>query len=341
MISLRERNIYREILLTPYATGLANQLKIVSGYASPTMLGTHLADIQASTNSEPFSIEIVVGMSGGTSLSSQTISAFLGQAIESPEFSSSISVPKGQVNVHSKIYVWYRNDKPLAAWAGSANYTRLAFGLSVDSDNRDEVMFPVDPYQAKAYVEKVLSQSVPLSDGVTRATTAEKPEIATGQHAPVFDLPEKLDRQRFSICPLVNRKTGKIHNPGAGLNWGQPTARRSRKDCLAAYIPIPSNQRQIFPEIGTPFEAIYKDGQVLVLARAQQGGKALSMPSSNEGLGLFFRAILEVDGNRALTTEDLNAFGSDCVVFEKLTSEQYVLHFYPGLKADALEPRVF
>ena len=340
MISLRDNNLYREVLIKPYDSRVANHLRVISGYASPTMLGTHLADIQASTNDEPFLIELVVGMSGGTSLSERAVSAFLGQRITTERFASKVLVPEGKLDVHSKVYVWYRDGEAVQAWAGSANYTRLAFGLNDASDFRDEVLFQVPLSGAAQYAERVLSASVELEDGISRGSLAHRSEIERNAGHVTFDLPSKLDPKRYAICPLFNRRSGEIHNPGAGLNWGQPTESRTRKDILAAYIPIPSDQSQIFPQPGIPFEAFYQDGQVLVLARGQQGGKAISMPSSNEGLGLFFRSILGVEGDRAVTTTDLEKFGSDSVVFEKVDHQQYALHFYPGLQYADLASRM-
>lgn len=339
MKSLRETNLYREVLINPFQSGAANHLRIVSGYASPTMLGTHLADIQDSGNDEPFSIELVVGMSGGASLSERAVSAFLGQRITTERFRSRILVPEGKLDIHSKVYVWYRDRQAVKAWAGSANYTRLAFGLNDASDLRDEVLIEVPPSDASRYVEKIFSASEELEDGIKRSSVPNRSEIEMNSGLISFNLPEKLDGERYAICPLINRRSGEVHNAGAGLNWGQPTETRSRKDVLAAYIPVPSNQTQVFPAPAIPFEAVYQDGQVLVLARGQQGGKAISMPSSNEGLGIFFRSILEVEGDRAVTTDDLEKFGSDCVVFEKLNDQQYAIHFYPGLHCAELASR--
>jgi len=331
LISLRESNIYREALISPFREGVANELKVVSGFASPTMVGTHLGDILALNSPVKFSLELIIGMSGKNSLSERAISAFLGQQGNHRDISIELFVPGTGVDVHSKIYVWLLDGRPVRAWAGSANYTRLAFGLSESSDSRDEILFEVDAELALEYVEKVRATAIPLSDGISRGDTLVPDEILTNYEEPKFDLPSVLPRERFAICPLLNVKKGEIHNPGAGLNWGQPTESRIRKDRRAAYIPVPKSEMGLFPEVGVPFEALYSDGQVLVLAKSQQGGKALTMPSSNEALGQFFRDILGVKGDRPVETSDLDAFGSNCVVFEKLEEELYVLHLYPGM----------
>lgn len=331
MISLRQSNIYREALISPFKEGVANELKIVSGFASPTMVSTHLGAILALNSPVKFSLELIIGMSGKNSLSERAISAFLGQQGNNRNISTELFVPGAGVDVHSKIYLWLMDGRPVKAWAGSANYTRLAFGLSESSDSRDEILFEVDAEEAFEYVRKVRASAIPLSDGISRAEIALPDEIHTGYDEPRFDLPSVLPRERFAVCPLFNVRKGEMHNAGAGLNWGQPTESRIRKDRRAAYIPVPKSEMGLFPEVGFPFEALYRDGQVLVLAKSQQGGKALTMPSSNEALGQFFRDILRVSGDRPIEISDLDAFGSNCVVFEKLRNEQYVLHLYPGM----------
>lgn len=340
MISLRTSNIYREVLVAPFRDGEANELKIVSGFASPTMLGTHLADILALGSSAQFSLKLVIGMSGKKSLPENAVSAFLGQQVNNGNLVTELLVPKHELEVHSKIYVWALDGKPVLAWSGSANYTRMAFGLSEASDTRDEILFKVPVDDADEYVARVLSSSSPLSDGIQRAEVHANSEIHHSYDEPRFDLPSSLPRSKFSICPLFNVRNGEIHNAGAGLNWGQPTESRVRKDRRAAYIPVPKAEKGIFPKVGEPFEAIFRDGQVLVLTLSQQGGKALTMPASNEGLGLFFRHILGVEGERAVATSDLENFGSNCVVFEKIGAGQFVLHFYPGMDFWNLKGRV-
>jgi hypothetical protein len=339
LISLRQSNIYREVLVAPFKDGIANELKIVSGFASPTMVGTHLGDILALDSPMKFSLELIIGMSGRNNLSERAISAFLGQQVKNRNISSELLVPRPGIEVHSKIYLWLLDGRPVKAWAGSANYTRLAFGLSEASDSRDEILFEVDADGALEYVMRVRSSAIPLSDGISRAETRAPDEIRMNYDEPRFDLPSVLRRERFAICPLLNARKGEIHNAGAGLNWGQPTESRIRKDRRAAYIPVPKSEMALFPDVGVPFEALYRDGQVLVLAKSQQGGKALTMPSSNEALGQFFRDVLRVKGDRPVETSDLEAFGSDCVVFEKLNDEQFVLHFYPGMVYSDLTKR--
>jgi len=340
LISLRKTNLFRQILVEPYLTGRAEELIVVAGYASPRMLAQHLQAINEAEKTGKFKIRLVVGMTGGANLSAAAISAFIGLMIDNSRFSSQVYTPKGATNIHSKLYVWLRDGEPIEAWTGSANYSRLAFGLSADSDNRDELMVKSDPEPSLAYALGILDNSELLTDDIPRANAGPTEEVEEIGRAPSFVLPEELARERYALCPLVNSRTRQIHNPGAGLNWGQPTESRSRSDIDAAYIPVPSEFRDFFPPAGELFEAHCPDGQVLVLTRSQQGGKALSTPASNETLGQYFRAVLGVENGKPVETDDLKRFGSNCVVFEKAVGQSFYLHFYPGLNLDELEARL-
>jgi hypothetical protein len=201
-------------------------------------------------------------------------------------------------------------------------------------------MAQVDPEGARGYIDSIIRDSEVLRDGVNRGTSPKVDEIEELAASPGFVLPSRLDPARFVVCPLVNSRTGEVHNPGAGLNWGQPTETRVRSDSDAAYIPVPAKHREFFPPVGELFEAYCPDGQVLVLTRGQQGGKALSTPASNEAWGQYVRMILGVQAGARVETTDLREFGSNCVVFEKGRSGGFYMHFYPGLELEALAERL-
>lgn len=340
MISLRTTDLFQEILVNPYSSGKANELLVVSGYASPKMLAQHLQAINQVGRENKFTLRLIIGMAGGANFSPAATAAFIGLMLDNTRFSSQVFAPRSRVNVHSKLYVWIKAEQPVEAWIGSANYSRLAFGLTSESDYRDEVMVKADPEKSLNYALDILNDSDLLRDEIPRANSTLTQEIEVIRESSGFVLPETMDSSRYAICPLVNSRTKEVHNPGAGLNWGQPSDGRSRADTEAAYIPVPSRFREFFPPTGELFETQCADGQVLILARGQQGGKALATPSSNSILGRYFRLILGVGPGEPVTTQDLERFGSDCVVFEKSREGNFSLHFYPGLKLDNLMQRL-
>ena len=340
MISLRSHNLFDQILVSPFKSGLADELVVIAGYASPRMLAEHLQAVLALGSDQRFKIQLIVGMTGSRNLSEAGVSAFVGLMLDNQRFTAKVLVPNGQVDIHSKAYLWLKDGEPVEAWIGSANYSRLAFGLSSESDHRDELMVRADPGMTHEYIMSILSHSTMLDDGIRRASSHTPEEVERLESNSGFVIPSRLSPERFAVCPLVNSRTNEVHNAGAGLNWGQSTETRSRSDSAAAYIPVPSRFRDFFPPIGETFEAFCPDGQVLILARGQQGGKALSAPASNELLGNYFRGVLGITHVAAVSTADLVNYGSNCVVFEKLSGGNFNLHFYPGLILEEISQRL-
>lgn len=289
---------------------------------------------------EKFALTVIVGMSGKTNLSENAVEKFGRLNIQNDSFSITIRTPSNSIDYHSKLYIWYSDNGPQRAWAGSANYTRLAFGLSDQSDLRDEILFEVDSFQADAYAQELIKESIDLGDVSPRTENLTTSEVGRFEGFPSFLLPEQLDSRTYAICPIVNSRTGRVHNPGAGMNWGQSTASRLRKDNFAAYIPLPASHREFFPDAGEPFEVVGPDGQSMVCVRQQQDGKAITSSPSAEILGRYLRDVISVPDSREVVDGDLEKFGSNCVVFEKLANGIFALHLYPGLQMNELESRV-
>lgn len=304
------------------------------------MVAAHVEAILSLKRDEKFFLDVIVGMTGKSNMSENATVNFGRLNFENALFKIDIRTPSESIDYHSKLYVWFRGDRPVLAWGGSANYTRLAFGLSDQSDLRDEILFEVDPELASNYATGLLSRSVSIGEIPSRATSLASSEVPTPSSTSSFILPNALDPEVFAPCPIVSRRTGKVHNPGAGINWGQPTPSRVRKDVLSAYIPVPTLRRDFFPAPGVAFEVLCPDGRSLVCTRQQQDGKAISSSPTPEILGSYLRELLGVPHSGLITDDDLKSFGSNCVVFEKLQNGFFALHFYPGLDYFQLETRI-
>lgn len=303
------------------------------------MLAKHMRDLQDLGINQKLHVNLMVGMPGGQ-LSDEKISAFLGLAIDTHAIRVRIFRPKDGLQIHAKLFYWSKNGEPHSAWIGSPNYSLLAFGLKEESDTREEVLAPIPATKVAAYLEIIFAQATHLHDEITRAIPIESEEKEQSEiGAPIFVLPSELDRAKYAVCPMVSTKTGSVHNAGAGLNWGQPTDARRRSDVNAAYLPLPADQRSIFPEVGVNFEVTCPDGQVLIMSRSQSDGKAISCPASGESLGLYLRSALQIPINDLVTDQHLKKFGSDCVVFEKISAGRFALHVYPGLDSHDVQAR--
>ena len=136
------RNLFEEILVSP-ANGGADELLIVSGYASGSMAYRHLATPEIA--GAGVKVQLVVGMastSDGIRLADHDMFSRL--ETESPfECHYRIAPPA----VHSKVYVWMRGDAPMRAFIGSANYTEQGFL----SNRQENAMDETDPQAAHGY----------------------------------------------------------------------------------------------------------------------------------------------------------------------------------------------
>lgn len=336
-LSLRRQNIFERVLIDPLLDG-CDELSIVVGYASPSLLATYLARIRDLELKQRVKINLLVGMPD--SLTESAISAYRGLSYRDASLFVRVLSPNTGVSIHSKLYLWAKEGVAKTAWSGSVNFTRIGLGLSSESDSRDEILAEIEVSDAESYLKRVMSEAAELSDNIPRDYLLDTVEQQPDSEDRPFVLPEELSTSKFSICPLIDLRTGKVHNPGAGLNWGQPTATRVRKDAGAAYIPLPSDQREIFPEPGILFEVELHDGQIFFMSRTQANGKAITVPSSNSLLGSFFRHKLQVEGDSKVLDHHLQTFGANCVVFEKLRGEaRFRMHFYPGLYFSELKSR--
>ena len=118
-------DLYKQALINPCSEG-ATHLKIISGYATSAMAFHHLEDLREKGLYPR--VSLLVGMCPSDGLSVSNHRGF--QNILSTEnyrkhFSCSyIFKPP---SVHSKLYVWFKDDKLYKTFIGSANYTQNAF----------------------------------------------------------------------------------------------------------------------------------------------------------------------------------------------------------------------
>ena len=107
---------------------------------------------------------------------------------------------------------------------------------------------------------------------------------------------EVLEKTAAFELSFFSAITKKIHNSGAGLNWGQPTSSRSRKDLNAAYIHVPRaiQSSTKIPGPGIIFTCKFDDGVEFEMVRTGEGGKNLTSAYENQILGRYVRHRLGV-----------------------------------------------
>ena len=228
-------DLFRRVLMEPVLTGNADALMAVSGYAAAGMADRHLKMLHEMGGR--IDLNVIVGMPKKDGIEwAQHVA--LNKIVEQGAFGSSMAcnyVVRGNP-VHAKTYVWLRDNEPVSAFAGSANYTLTGFSRS-----QIEAMDAVDPTAAYQFYNDCLRNSASC-DAIDIEDMVAITETRT-----LNDNPQADPEGEFVTLSLLSTRSGDTHEK-AGLNWGQ----REDRNRNQAYIPVPRAVQLsgFFPEIG-------------------------------------------------------------------------------------------
>lgn len=309
-------DLENKVLIEPAKAG-ANELRIISAYASPSMVAWHmqaLADLEI----QPIQIKLIVGMCPFDGLSKVTDSGFkkLSETDLGPEYSSfNCQYVYKSPAVHSKLYLWMKNGVPYKSFAGSANYTLKCF-----SKDCDEFITECNLDEAVAYFNKVESKSIYCTANEVEnyiRIYRKSPNYSYEANMVDFDSEEKQPLSFISNNGEVPKTSG--------LNWGQ----RDGRDKNQAYIPLPSkiSKTGFFPLNKRYFTVVADDGECFIMRVEQAGNKAITTPGDNAEIGRYFRSRLGIAEGELITKEHFERYGRADVVFTKLDDEHFLMDF--------------
>lgn len=312
-------NLYQHALLDPLLSD-TNLLIVVSGYASATMASKHVKDILEVRDS--FKINLVVGMCPEEGIDLFNHRGFLALSTSELKVRFECQYVYERPPVHSKLYIWCSDSKPILAFTGSANYTQQAF-----SGNQCEILVLCDPQKAYDYYSAVESRSIYCTHGeLEDYVVIRRPSRKDGTSS---DSMEESDEAR-SIMRAEKVTLSLLQRGGevgmrSGLNWGQREGREPNQ----AYIPLPSHisRRGFFPSGGTHFTVITDDNKLLIMRVEQQNDKAITTPLNNSLLGEYFRNRLGLSSGHFITTKHLESYGRISVDFYKIDDETFFMDF--------------
>lgn len=158
--------------------------------------------------------------------------------------------------------------------------------------------------------------------------------------APLVFSSKYFDEKVTFDLSFVSSKTKEIHNAGAGLNWGQHTSSRGRKDLNAAYIHVPKSIQgnQLLPSPGTIFSCQFEDGIEFDMVRTGEGGKNLTSAYENQILGRYVRYKLGVPLGSIIDHSKLSAGGVLGISFIRLSKCKYLAKFNNSSISCVYEP---
>lgn len=313
------RDLERIVLLDPYLNG-CDQLKVLSGYVTATMVNRHLHAtrqmVPSNGGRKPPDVDVVFGMAESSGVPTSDHNSFVRMQTETYPDRFSCSYLVDRPAVHAKVYVWLRDGKPCRAYVGSANYTQSGFVFETD---RMEAMEECDPQIAYEVFESSYRRSIECThESVEEQITLRREERVS---EPVGD------SVRLSF--VIERGSRQGQTPlAAGINWAF-RLNETPRNFNEAYLRV---QREIatsdfFPETGVHFTVITDDGHMMICRVAQDGRKAIETPESNAILGRYIRDRMGITERRRLTGNDFRKYGRTDVTMTRFDNETYFMDF--------------
>ncbi|MGR3320181.1 MAG: restriction endonuclease PLD domain-containing protein [Candidatus Anammoxibacter sp.] len=325
-------NLYKKILIDPFKKDSnLDRLLIVSGYATSAM-GFHYLNELKEINKD-INVELIVGMTSRDGLSLSNHNGF--KKLVNEDFSENFkcSYIKNSPPVHSKLYVWCKNNIPKLAFTGSANYTQTALRMQTQK----EVMTECDHRMGYEYIKDIIPKTI-----YCQHPEAEQ-EIIIFKDNRYFYSRKEAERHKVEsgnvsdYFGLTNVTVSFLDSKGklpqsSGLNWGHrknPT--KNKRELNQAYIRLTSDiyKTDFFPPNKIQFTLLTDDGKTLICTRAQENGKAIETPQNNSLLGEYFRNRLNLPNGALVLKEHLERYGRIDVAFYKIDDETYYMDFAP------------
>ena len=281
--------LFQQALIEPATEG-ANELWIVSGYATSAMAYHHLENLLEME--KKVQIKILVGMCSIDGLSLSNHRGFQKLSLEKNRNEFSCSYVFKNQPVHSKAYIWFENKAFKKAFVGSANYTQNAFSLAQRELLTQTADSSIVDYFQRLETDSIFCDLPEAEDFIgiynDKNYYSRHRESSKTDNGEECLIPNKQELETITVS-LLDRN-GKVQKT-AGLNWGQREGRNPNQ----AYIQLsPEVYRStFFPPRTIHFTVLTDDNKTLICTRAQktEEGAAIETPQGNS----FLESILEID----------------------------------------------
>ena len=318
-------SLYQKVLIEP--ASFADKLCIVSGFATSAMADRHLKALTKNFPDHKSTVELVIGMTPQQGIKKTDHANFV-QLMDSNINNFSCSYVEQLPAIHSKLYVWLKDETPVRSFCGSANYTQNAFFNS----NQAEILTECCPVSSFQYFLQVSNNNLVYCNHPDAELLCSEENIKNNTEDVNIEYPQGLETLEL---PLYIVKENRIHDKG-GLNWGQRKGREPNQ----AYIPIPIAKARsgFFPPSGQHISILTTDNKPIPftcsIAQSKQKGSNIGCAiesTNNSLLGSYFREKLGVALGSKVELADLDRFGNRNVTFIKIDDETYYMDFSPIL----------
>jgi hypothetical protein len=304
-------NLYSSVLLDPCLNG-ADELYIVSGYASATFTRRHIVDLlkQSGPSSK---VNLIIGMpkkktdhQGFLSLLDSHPENFRGYYYE------------GRPSVHCKLYSWFKGDFPRDAFSGSANYSQYGFF----EENQANQLTTDNPTEIRDYYNELLRSSILIREAVVEGLESYRRVGLLGSLLPGEI--EWIEEDKVVRISFLSREG--IVPKKSGLNWGQRLDDKgNQRERSQTYLPIRKTATKVgfLPEKEFTFTMLTDSGNSFDCTVQQQGRKAVAT-TNNSSLGRYIRERIGVDEGSFIMVEDLERYGRTDFVLTKVDDETFL-----------------
>lgn len=311
-----------------------DELIIISGYIGPTPV-ERLKEL-------PFKTTVIGGMY------SNGINKRLYDSLKKSQCANSnLTVLFSTIEIHSKIYMWMKDDAPRYVLIGSANFSNN--GLLNDFRESLADMDLRNYKDLKKYYEYIKVNSTPtpkLTNSHSILNITSKFQLSPTGEINTVDLPLYAE----------NKSNGKYVPKSSGLNWGNSVGH--------TYIRIPieviNQDHNFFPAFdpeykskskrkrdSDPIEIIWDDDEVMeassegiqkgadnreypkqIASYSTKSKKELGGKSKKSILGRYIRKRMGIsDPTHVISYQDLLNYGRDNITFSKISEGVYSANF--------------
>lgn len=307
-----------------------DELIIISGYLGPAPV-QRLSEL-------PFPTRVIYGMYSN-SISERLHNIFLNIDVTHKD----VHILYSKTPIHSKCYIWRKEEVIQHALIGSANFSRN--GLTTPFR---ETLAEVDEniyIELNEYLHLVISNSINCSS----VTLETKPTLSSIISRSITS--NSVHTAQSNVCDidLYDPRTKEVQ-PKSALNWGHGSANTNIDD---AYIRVGVNHVRVCPSLFPPkqniptitsggrsqrhndsIEMIWDDGEIMegLLEGTQRIDgidypKQLSSFPQKNILGSYIRGRLNLSSGSEIKKIHLDSYGRDYISITLLSNGTYYMDF--------------
>lgn len=315
-------NLY-DIVFHRHEIVRCDELVVISGYVGPAPIHR--------TENIPLKTTVVYGMYASDGIHKSLYNSL----VKEQEQARNLNVLCSTMPVHTKAYMWLYKGSVVHSLIGSANFSLNGLTTPYKETLAETTADTFRPLEV--YKDLVISRCIPCKDATVGRTAAQKAEAKKweGHDPDVCDLPLYIMENGNKVIPA-----------SSGINWGMAKLTGSHVNINDAYVPIPAECADHYPQMfpakqaaparldsvfreghrhNDTVEVIWDDGTEMTMllegsrGRLDENGNKIWYPKqiasspSKALLGKYLRKRLCIPEGQAIVYEDFVKYGRDTI----------------------------